>query len=219
MTASSWKSIALGFLFLSSIARSHAEGNRFNWKSVGVTGNASTQVTDFGTINYNTQIYGLRFSNLNQRKFGIYYGLQLNQTVLGGSKYQFDDQQQTHNFSYDLVFVNQPHEFGKASLDLGFTKKVMRASWFYFGSGLCYHRSFHEVSLFEEDGRFVETIEAEKTNLDKRYTPSGELGFVFNLRLFNIGLGIKSYDVTAFDFNDAYYSVMLGLTLKRKNQK
>ena len=161
----------------------------------------------------------MRFATLNQKKTGLYYGLQLNKFALINSENQFNEQEQTHNFSKDLVFISTPHKHGKVNLDFGLTKKILPATWFYMGAGACFNRSFHTVSLFEDDGRFTETIEAENINPETQLTPSAEAGLMLKLRIFNLGLGVKSYNILAFDFNESFCNATVGITLKRKRQK
>jgi hypothetical protein len=118
-----------------------------------------------------------------------------------------------------LVFIGERNTHGISNLDVGITKKLLPATWMYFGPGLCYNRNFHEVSLFEEDGRYVETIEAENINPSTRFTPSAEAGVFINFKIFNVGLGVKSFDVLNFDFKESFYTATLGITLKRKKQE
>lgn len=214
--------MVLLFLLMSAFTASaieDGEKKKINWKSFAVTGAFSTQELTLSQVDFSSQIYGFRYANLNQKKFGLYLGGQLNQTSVREADYHFNDENQSHNFPRDLVYIGEKSRQGTANLDIGVTKKLFPATWMFFGPGFCYNRSFYEVALFEDDGRFVETIEAENMNPIKQFTPSAEVGFMVNFRLFNIGLGVKSFNVLEFDFNDAFYNASIGLTLKRKKQK
>mgnify|MGYP001603065268 CR=1 FL=1 len=190
-----------------------------NWKSFGLTLAGSKLETNPSQIDFPDQIYGFRYAHLNQKKYGLYFGGQLNRSVVKESEYQFNDVTQVHNFDKDLVFISNSIEKGFANIDLGITKKFLPATWIYFGPGFCYNRSFHDVSLFEEDGKFINTIEAENINPENRFTPSAEAGLVVNFRIFNVGLGVKSYNVLAFDFEESFYNATVGIILKRKKHE
>ncbi len=199
--------------------KSYAEGNKFNWKSIALSTTINNQDVNASSLDIPSQIFGLRYSMLNQRKIGIYGGVQLNISAVETAEFQFNDNTQKHNFSHNLVRIADAHEFRKLNLDVGITKKILGGTWLYLGSGVCQNRQLHKVSLFDENGSYVKTIDAEKVNRANPYTPSGAVGVLINLRILNVGLGIKSFNVTDFQVDEMYYSAMLGITLKRRNQK